>query len=337
MNSTEFKDGVLEEINAFRKNPSSVVKRCETVRTGMSRFRGNEKFLKDLDQFINYIKHAEPLHQLNYSDILSEIAESHLDSLLNSKFTNFIDDDYLHDLLKERIVGQSVSVLVADEGAEMPPDVINKILLNKNDTERKGRKMLLEFLVKYIGIAHRLNKNNENVVVIIMSDRAFPKPVRERKKAIGDLSEFKEAFDWFDVNKTGRIDPKETINAMKKLGYDYKNPALYEIMKELDTPEFEKTLVDFDTFVDHICDRIDESSTEDGLRRIFNLYVDDPRADTITLSNLKKIANELGDAVYEKELKELFERSSGKVELTFQEFHDFMVKNYPAVTNTNDA
>ena len=102
-----------------------------------------------------------------------------------------------------------------------------------------------------------------------------------------DLTELKQAFDLFDVNHEEEISPKDTVEAMKSLGYDKKNPELYRIMKELDTPY--NDTIDFPLFANHIVNAITDKYSEDGIRTIFNLFVDDPREDTISILNLKKI------------------------------------------------
>ena len=63
-----------------------------------------------------------------------------------------------------------------------------------------------------------------------------------------EVDEIKQAFDLFDTNGTGKIDPKELKAAMQSLGFDSKNPTIYQLIADLDTPEAEKNGgVDFDT------------------------------------------------------------------------------------------
>jgi len=122
---------------------------------------------------------------------------------------------------------------------------------------------------------------------------------------------------------------------MRSLGYDVKNPSLYQIMKELDTRENQKTLVDWDSFVDHITYNIENTGSTNGLRRIFNLFIDDPSQDTITLSTLKRICRELGENYSVEELSEMISRASGSgTELTFEEFSQFMLTKYGETSTT---
>lgn len=143
-----------------------------------------------------------------------------------------------------------------------------------------------------------------------------------------EVDEIKQAFDLFDTNQTNKIDPKELKAAMQSLGFDTKNPTIFQMIAELDTPEAQKKGgVDFDTFVDAINNKLGDKETKDGIRRIFNLFIDDPQQETITLASLRRIARELGEQMSNDELKDMLERaSSNGTELTFEEFYDIMTK-----------
>ena len=71
-----------------------------------------------------------------------------------------------------------------------------------------------------------------------------------------------------------------------------------------------------------------DKNSKEGIRRIFDLFKDDPNVDVIGLSALKKVAHELGENLSDEELEDMLKRCSknGK-ELTFEEFYDIMHKN----------
>ena len=143
-----------------------------------------------------------------------------------------------------------------------------------------------------------------------------------------EVDEIKQAFDLFDTKGTGKIDPKELKAAMQSLGFGNKNPIIYQLIADLDTPEAEKNGgISFDDFVDAVNDKLGDKESKEGIRRIFDLFIDDPKANTITLTSLKKVSKELGENLSDEELKDMFERSSKNgVELTFEEFYDIMIK-----------
>ena len=143
-----------------------------------------------------------------------------------------------------------------------------------------------------------------------------------------EVDEIKQAFDLFDTNQTGKIDPKELKSAMQSLGFDTKNPTIFQLIADLDTPENAKRGgIDFDSFVEAINNKLGDKETKEGIQRIFNLFIDDPNQNTITLSSLRRIARELGEQMSNEELKDMLERaSSNGTELSFEEFYEIMTK-----------
>ena len=161
-----------------------------------------------------------------------------------------------------------------------------------------------------------------------MSRKGGSKKVERPGLSSEEVDEIKQAFDLFDTNGTGKIDPKELKAAMQSLGFDSKNPTIYQLIADLDTPEAAKNGgVNFDDFVGSINNKLGDKESKEGIHRIFELFIDDPNADTITLSSLKKIAQELGENMSAEELKDMLERASANgTELTFDEFYEIMTK-----------
>ena len=123
-----------------------------------------------------------------------------------------------------------------------------------------------------------------------MSKRGGSKKVERPGLSSEEVDEIKQAFDLFDTNGTGKIDPKELKAAMQSLGFDSKNPTIYQLIADLDTPEAERNGgISFDDFVDAINDKLGDKESKEGIRRIFDLFIDDPNADTITLSSFGSI------------------------------------------------
>ena len=143
-----------------------------------------------------------------------------------------------------------------------------------------------------------------------------------------EVDEIRQAFDLFDTNQTGKIDPRELKAAMQSLGFDTKNPTIFQMIADLDTNDAQRRGgIEFETFVDAINDKLGDKETREGIRRIFNLFIDDPSTDTITLTSLRRIAKELGEQMSSDELRDMLERaSSNGTELTFEEFYEIMTK-----------
>ena len=138
--------------------------------------------------------------------------------------------------------------------------------------------------------------------------------------------EIQKAFELFDQSGTGKIDPKEIKLAMQSIGYDEKNPLMYQLVTELDTPLYNRNGgVNFNDFCQTVNNRVPEKETSEDLKKVFNLFLDDPKAKTTTLASIKRVADELGENFEEAELNAMLEKASkAGANLTFEDFVDIM-------------
>jgi Ca2+-binding EF-hand superfamily protein len=138
-----------------------------------------------------------------------------------------------------------------------------------------------------------------------------------------EIEEIREAFNLFDTENTGKIDPKELKAAMQSLGFEQKNPTIYNMIAELD---YDNREVDFEEFLSAIIDKLGDKETKEGINKIFDLF-DEDGSNTINLSNLRKVAKELGETMSNDELAEMLERAAqnGK-EITREDFYNIMTK-----------
>lgn len=138
-----------------------------------------------------------------------------------------------------------------------------------------------------------------------------------------EIEEIKEAFSLFDTEGSGLIDPKELKAAMHSLGFEKKSPTVYEMICDLEEKGGE---IDFEEFLDAISSKLGNRETKDGIDRIFDLF-DDDKSNTINLSNIKRVARELGETMSIDELKEMLQRaSSNGEEITRADFYNIMTK-----------
>jgi Ca2+-binding EF-hand superfamily protein len=156
----------------------------------------------------------------------------------------------------------------------------------------------------------------------------------EAKKVISYSSteggdRIKEAFELFDAND-GKIDAREVKDAMVNIGYDEKNPVVYQVVTELDTPRNNNAGgASFDDFCQTVNNRLPDKETDDDLRRIFDLFVDDPDSDTTSLESIKRVADELGENIEEGELNAMLNKASkAGSRLTFEDFVSIMKENF---------
>ncbi|CAD8051654.1 unnamed protein product [Paramecium sonneborni] len=149
------------------------------------------------------------------------------------------------------------------------------------------------------------------------------KPLERPGLTDDEIDEIREAFNLFDTEGTGRVDPRELKAAMQSLGFDQKNPTIFNMIAEL---ENEGTDIDFDQFLDAITQKLGNRESKDGINKIFDLF-DDDGSNSINLNNLKRVAKELGETMTAEELAEMLERaaSNGR-EITREDFYNIMVK-----------
>jgi len=320
MNS--FEKEVIKEINKFRENPQSIKHNIEVLKRGLSRLKPNDPFLKEIDNFINQLKNMKSMKKLEVNPTLSKIAKSEV-----KKFT--LDDDYncykqkkeLKGIVPNEYINQDAA-LVADDGADEAENVVPKILLNKLDLLKIGREVLTNPNYTQIGIGHEIFEE-ENYIVVILA-KAVAQVEEEVEVPDEDLSLLKQAFDLFDRDGSQKIRVEEAINAMKSMRFDVANPDLFTIIKELNNEEW----VSWPNFAAHVVGRMSDRKTEDGLRTIFNLFIDNPDLETITFDTFKRICKEIGETLSEDEMKKILENTTENGnEINFTDFCTYMKIN----------
>ena len=150
---------------------------------------------------------------------------------------------------------------------------------------------------------------------------------KEIVKSEGD--EIKDAFELFDSNGTGKIDAREIRGAMQSIGFDETNPTVYEVITELDNPRNKNSGgVSFSDFCQTVNYRVPEKETTEDLRRVFNLFLDNPNSNTTSLESIKRVADELGENIEEIELNAMLNKASkAGARLTFDDFVAIMTGN----------
>ncbi|EKX73281.1 centrin, putative [Theileria equi strain WA] len=140
-----------------------------------------------------------------------------------------------------------------------------------------------------------------------------------------EIYEIQEAFNLFDTEGSGTIDPKEIKCAMQSLGIDKKNPLVYQIVADME--KMGSSAISFNDFLESITLKLGNRESKEGIRRIFNLF-DEDNTGTITFRNLKKVAIELGENLTDEELRDMINRadSNGDGQLSFDDFYAIMAK-----------
>ena len=322
-----FQDQIISEINKFRINPKSIQKRLQTFKLGLSRLNSNDPFLIEIDKFINETNKMFPMKPLHKNETLSKIAKNEIEIFTKNEdlYEKFIYGDNLKGIIPDYYLNENCC-LISDFGFDDPGNFINKILLNKLDKEKIGRKFLTISKYTQIGIATKV-KNSENYIIIILAENEA-KMKSNIPLPKGDLTELKQAFDFFDIYKRGEIYPKIIFENLIELGYHKTNPQLVEIIQGF-LINSENDIVDFPIFANHIVREITDKKTDDGIRIIFELFVDDIEKDTISILNMKKILYELQDQNGINELNHILNiKNNNNARLNFNQFYHYMKKTY---------
>lgn len=140
-----------------------------------------------------------------------------------------------------------------------------------------------------------------------------------------ELDDIKQAFDLFDTDASGTINPREVSAAVNSLGSD-RSASIFRLLNGLEDVADE---IDFDAFLAHIVERLGNRNSQDGINRIFELF-DDDNSGTIDLKKLKRVARELGESLTDEDLEEALKRNSsgGNALLTPEDFYVVMTKKF---------
>merc|ERR1712007_391471 len=143
-----------------------------------------------------------------------------------------------------------------------------------------------------------------------------------------EVQEVKDAFDLFDTDSSGAVSVQELIEAMQSLGLDQKNEAVFNMIKEIDTDGSGE--LEFEEFLEMMTARLSDKTPRSEIERVFKLF-DDDRTGEISLANLKRVANDLGEEVSNEELQEMVTRNDVDKDgsWTLDDFYAVMTKkNY---------
>ena len=141
-----------------------------------------------------------------------------------------------------------------------------------------------------------------------------------------ELEIVKRAFDLFDPDHTGKVDIKEMIDTLINCGYDQKNPLLFQIFTELDTPEAQKNGgLTFLDLIDKINAKLFDKSSKEALQNLYSIFIDDTQS--IRKETLKEICESIGKDYDDQTLQEALEKlNKYGCDLPYEEFEAIILK-----------
>jgi len=129
----------------------------------------------------------------------------------------------------------------------------------------------------------------------------------------------KSAFDLLDYAQGGKVNVPQIIDNLTKMGYDKTHPELFDLFNSLEEDEME-----YNDFLDTISSIMNTTEDDAGLQRMYDLLIYNPNIDEIDFDTLKKISEDTGNPLSDKEIKfALREIGNGKT-ISIDDFIKFM-------------
>ena len=153
-----------------------------------------------------------------------------------------------------------------------------------------------------------------------MSEKKF-----QNRLTKSELEIIKKAFDLFDVDHTGKADIKEIKETLLNIGYDQKNPVLFQLISDLDTPEAQKSGgISFFDLVEDINMKLLDKTSKEALTNLYSIFVDDTQS--IRKETLKEICDSIGKEYDDETLQEALDKLvQFGTDLTYDEFESIIL------------
>ena len=129
----------------------------------------------------------------------------------------------------------------------------------------------------------------------------------------------KSAFELLDYSTEGYVDIPKVIENLSKMGYDKKHPELFDLFNSLGDEKIE-----YNDFMETITNIMNQKEEDAGLQRMYDLLIYNSKIEEIDFDTLKKICEETGNNLSDKEIKfALNEIGNGKT-ISIEDFIKFM-------------
>merc|ERR1712159_482603 len=117
-----------------------------------------------------------------------------------------------------------------------------------------------------------------------------------------EIDEINEAFSLFDADNSGMIDATELKSAMEALGFKPKREEIKKMLADIDKDG--NGTIEASEFMELMTQKYSDKDAKDDIIKAFGLF-DDDGTGKITMKNLKRVAQELGESLSDEELKEM--------------------------------
>lgn len=148
-------------------------------------------------------------------------------------------------------------------------------------------------------------------------------PLVPRSLSEEQVYEIREAFDLFDIDGTGRIDPSELLLALNTFGYDSARDDIKRVIEKI--AKVKKPSIDFNDFLKLVNSTLQSRDPLEEIDKAFARF-DDDSTNSISFRNLKRVSLELGEQLTDDELREMIKAADedGDGEIGREEFMRMM-------------
>ncbi|CDW76975.1 ef hand family protein [Stylonychia lemnae] len=138
--------------------------------------------------------------------------------------------------------------------------------------------------------------------------------------------EIKTAFELFDSDGSGMIDPLLMLQTFEKLGLHKTKPSIYACIQSMCTKGKNDDKLNYDKFMEYTYAYYSDRYTREGLKNIFQLF-DEDNIGVITRESFRKFAATIDIFLNREDLDEVFRKAStdNKV-ISYEDFEFFMKK-----------
>lgn len=140
------------------------------------------------------------------------------------------------------------------------------------------------------------------------------------------LVELRAAFDLFDDDGDGKIDPIELGKAIEKMGKKVSEEDLKEMIKEVDT-DYNGT-IEFNEFVTLVETKMKDNDSEEEIFEAFKIF-DKKGNGYVAKNDIKNVMTSLHEPLTQEELDEIMKKYDIDKDgyLNYEEFKNMMTSN----------
>ena len=135
----------------------------------------------------------------------------------------------------------------------------------------------------------------------------------------------KRVFNLYS-DKSGILDLKEILGAMRESELDLKFPLVYDLISQINASEY-KNGITFEQLLDEINKRLEDRESEESIERSFSCFTGNSDKQKIGADDIKQVADDIGEELTEDQAKRIISRiaKNGK-NVDFDEFYMVMTK-----------